>query len=382
MIKKYIAFVIILISCLITLTGCYDARGIEELAYVVAIGIDKGSSTTLRLSFQFAVPSEKSSDSGEGSSQSSSSDVTTVDCNSINEGISLMNAYTSKQVNLSHCKIILFGENLAVEGLANHIYTLVNNNEIRPNTNVLVTKSTAEDFLNHSKPMLEQHTARYYETILNSYLYTGFTTSSNLLGFYSDLKSLYKEPTAVLGEINDDDEVQNMGVAIFKKDYLIGELNGLESIYCLIASGKLQSCIITVPSPFDNQTSIDFYVTLQKKTKNNVQIVNGSPYIDSKIYLSANILSMGEGSDYSNDENVKLLEEYSNNYLKKEILTFLYKTAKDFKSDIIGFGEDVINDYLFYEDWESSNWLENYKNSTFNVNVELKIKHPYMLVES
>lgn len=37
MIKKYMYLLIVLILSLFSLTGCYDLRGVEDLAYVVAI---------------------------------------------------------------------------------------------------------------------------------------------------------------------------------------------------------------------------------------------------------------------------------------------------------------------------------------------------------
>ena len=60
MLKKSLAFILIIIFCLFTLTGCYSAEGLETLAYAVAIGIDKGENNKIRLSLQFAVLSEAS----------------------------------------------------------------------------------------------------------------------------------------------------------------------------------------------------------------------------------------------------------------------------------------------------------------------------------
>lgn len=54
MTKKFIVLLLILILSLFSLSGCYDARGVETLAYAVAIGLDKGESNILKLSIQFA----------------------------------------------------------------------------------------------------------------------------------------------------------------------------------------------------------------------------------------------------------------------------------------------------------------------------------------
>ena len=58
---KIIAVILILVLCLPTLTGCYDAIGIEVLAYVIAIGIDKGETNNLKLSFQITTLTDSNS---------------------------------------------------------------------------------------------------------------------------------------------------------------------------------------------------------------------------------------------------------------------------------------------------------------------------------
>ena len=57
---KSIAVLLIITIFLFTLTGCYDADGLEALGYAVAIGIDKGENDKIRLSIQFAMLSNSS----------------------------------------------------------------------------------------------------------------------------------------------------------------------------------------------------------------------------------------------------------------------------------------------------------------------------------
>lgn len=50
-IKKLTAILIILVLCLIFLTGCYSSNEVEALAYAVAIGLDKGSRGLYKINF-------------------------------------------------------------------------------------------------------------------------------------------------------------------------------------------------------------------------------------------------------------------------------------------------------------------------------------------
>ena len=60
MLKRFFVIILLIVFCMFTLTGCYNAEGLETLAYAVAIGIDKGENDKIRISLQFAVLSDAS----------------------------------------------------------------------------------------------------------------------------------------------------------------------------------------------------------------------------------------------------------------------------------------------------------------------------------
>ena len=220
--KRYISLLLILILISFSLTGCYDAKSIDSFAYVIAIGIDKGTTDTLKLTFQFAIPADSSSSNGEGegTTQSANSSTISVQCSSINSGLSLMNNYTSKKINLSHCKAVIMSETLSYDGVSDYIKTLMNNIEIRPDCNIIISKCDASDFLHNSKPPLENLSAKYYELILNSSEYTGYSGNITLSDFFSHMEDNSGEAYAVLGSINAS-SVETVGTAAFRGDKLV-----------------------------------------------------------------------------------------------------------------------------------------------------------------
>ena len=199
--KKY-CIILILLLCLVALTGCYDSGGIESQAYVIALGIDNGESNNIKLSLQIASLASSEKSSG-GSSQYNESDVISVECATVDEGIALINSYISKKINLSHCKALIISETLAHEGISEYIFTFANNLEIRPNAHVLISKCSANDFLKNFEPSLESVSARYYELILNSTSYSGYTENTFLYDFYESILSTTKEASAILVNLND-----------------------------------------------------------------------------------------------------------------------------------------------------------------------------------
>ena len=128
--------------------------------------------------------------------------MVTVDCSSFDAGLTVVNSYISKKVSLSHCKVIAFSEAFAINGISTEINTLITNTEIRPDCNVFISKSLAKDFLENSVPTLTNLTPRYYEILVNSKEYTGFSDDIPLWKFYIDIKSSTKEAVAVLSGLN------------------------------------------------------------------------------------------------------------------------------------------------------------------------------------
>lgn len=401
MVKKTIAMLLIIILCLFTLSGCYNAEGLETLAYAVAIGIDKGENNQIKLTLQFALSND--SNSSGSSSQSQKSTITAVECATIDSGIALINSYISKKVNLSHCKAIIISEDIAYEGVSEYIYTFVNNLEIRPDCNIIISRCNAYDYLNNSEPTLESVSARYYEFILNSSEYTGYTQNIKLSDFYSNMLSTTSQAYAILGGINDNathkahsdspnydiegsykaDEtpidtetgVENMGIAVFKNDILVGELNGMEALSHLLVINEFENATISAPNPYNKNSSLSLYINSNKSPKIDVKIINGTPYITCNFYISGYILSLDENMNYSDENTMKLINESTNLFLEQNISSYLYKTAKDYKSDIGNFGKHVISNYITWNDWIESDWLFNYQNSFFNVNVETSIEN-------
>lgn len=385
-------------------------ENIDKLAYVVALGFDKGENNNLKMTFQISIPMSEAGSESSGSSQSSNVLVNTIDCTSINSGLNLINTYISKRINLSHCKAIVFSEELASLGISEYVYTLMNEPEIQPNTNIIISKCDARLFIENSKPILEQLSAKYYEIAASSSQYTGYTTDSKIGDFFSSLCDTFQEPYAILGNINNS-ETQNsktntdgnkdssytagetpvettktnielMGIAVFSSDRFVGELNGMETICHQIITNDLDSCIITIPSPLRESETIDLDVRLSKNTKNKVDIVNGSPYISSEVKLIATILSTDKTAEYQKEENMQIIEKYAESFLEQNLSAFLYKTSAEYHSDICGFGKYAVSHFLYWKDWENYNWLASYKNSTFHVNADFTIRSPRTLMNS
>ena len=183
---KYILIILVAILFSFAFTSSHRIQSIDDLTYIVALGIDVGDTERLKVTFQFTKPSAAS---GEGSSNESSSIIMdTIEAPSIDAAHNLKITYSRKEINLSHCKLIIF--------------SLANKVQIRPDTNILITTSSARDYIASVKPTLDNLITKFYATFPNSSEYTGYIVDANLGQFMNKITSLASQPVALLRQCN------------------------------------------------------------------------------------------------------------------------------------------------------------------------------------
>lgn len=397
-------FILILILIFVySFSASYTSLNLDNLAFVVALGIDKSSTNKLKVTFQFIKPSPSS----EGGSETTPV-LNSVECSSITNGINIMNAYLGKKVNLSHCKLIIFSEELAKEGISDEIYSLINEVQIRPSANIIVSKCDTKYYIENSIPSLESLIPKYYNIFPHSSEYTGYTCDATIGDFFNALVCNSCAPYAILGGVNTSDESsqsasqlsndstiksnespingnrlsQNIGVAVFKDAKLTGELNAIETICFLNIKKSVDSFLVSIPDPQEPSSKIDIYLTPNSTHNIEVKIVNGSPYIKLNFDFSGKIYSMTKDSEYLNQDVLDSISTTCNNYLEDQFTNFLYKTSTTFNSDINGFGVYAHSQFRTSSEYDNYNWLANYKNSTFDVDINTVMDSGFLLTQT
>ena len=91
----------------------YVHRNIGNLAYVLALGIDVGENSKMKISTQFSKTAIFTPGSGSSSDDSSDLILVSGEADSIYSGLNLLNSYIGKELNLAHCSVIIFSEEFA-----------------------------------------------------------------------------------------------------------------------------------------------------------------------------------------------------------------------------------------------------------------------------
>lgn len=425
-------FVLIVIIYLMWgFSDSYSGSNIDNIAHITAIAIDTNNnpSANLKVSFQFV----DVSGSGGGSESSSDSNVVIVGIhsNTIDDAISKLNAYIGKEVNLSHCRTLIFSRNFASNGIASEIYTLINNVQMRPFTNLVVSTSDASDYLKNSNPNVEELISKYYDTFELTSNFTGYSDDTTLGKFYDNILRNGSGNTAILGEtfqevssqssssdnsqsssssssgssespsqsgtssqesntdtnhpILDESAVrgtQNTGIAVFNTDTYIGELSSQETMYHLLVTNNVDSFDISVPVENYDKGVLNFRISPYKSPKISIDTSSNTPYIKLELFCEAHVLSIERKKDYGNIDFINNTHPIIENFIKDNITTYLNRTSKDFHVDIANFYTVARKNFLTMPEWNNYDWNDKYKNANFSVNVNVNLNSQLLYIEN
>ena len=229
-----------------TLCGCYDSREVEESAYLIALGIDKGAEQAYRYTFQFSNPLSSGSDSGASQKDAADSEGNksvnhiTLEAQDYYTARSLLDRSLGKTPNLSHLKLIVFSVDLARDGLLQHTQLLQNEREVRPNTDLLLAEDGAESWLKQVKPTLEATTPRYYELLLRQ----STMPSAPIVELKEFVNKVSDSAVDAVLPIAKGTELAGMGY--FSGDRLAGTLNGEDATLYKVLTGDADQLTFSV----------------------------------------------------------------------------------------------------------------------------------------
>ena len=364
------------------LTGCYDRKELDDLAYVIAIGIDKGEEKNLDITYQVAIPLKLSGT--ESSTGKENYTTYTVSAPSLYLANSIVNTQTSKEINLANVKLIIYSEELAKEDLSGHISELMANVDIRPKTTIAICEGKTKDFLSNVSPVLESSTARFYELFFASNNYTNLFVSSELFDFYKSAQSIDRDAHAIVlksskektdsnqketeknNSSNEKNEIQISGIATFDGGKMTSTIPIEKALSHLILTNTLERGTVGIPDINEPEEIVTFTLTPSRKCSYEINIQDNIPNIKITTYINAHILSSEDTTDYVNKENRDKLKKSLESKLTNQLTDYL-DTLKEINSDIVALGKYAKINYLTWDEFEKIKWKEIFKNSKIEI---------------
>lgn len=199
--KKFLPLVLFM---LIFLSGCYDSREPNDIAYVVALGIDSAEEDNMyEFTIQFAKTTQISGGSSEegGKEGSNILEMINVTAPTVYSGVNIANQVISKRFTLAHTKLVVISDELAKKGVKNLFDTFGRNSDIRPNLYIAISRGKAKEYLESVKPVADVNPVTYYRLIFESE-YGGYVPQILLKDFYFQIDGTEKQNVLPLAGVN------------------------------------------------------------------------------------------------------------------------------------------------------------------------------------
>jgi spore germination protein KC len=395
---KVIPLIMCLLLPMLLLAGCYDKKELDYMAYPLVMGLDRSASGGLLMSLHIPTPITIAGGEG-GSGGKESSSIMSVDCTSI-----------TKEINISHVETLVISRELAEEGIFQYVNSLVRIRRFRPDVFVIISEDKAYKYLENIIPRLENNTAKYFELLMDN-SYTSIFPKTTLDVITDCLYCEGKQPVVALSDIGkyetaeelDDSAATEaftlnsefnsdardlavaaqknnivMGLAVFRNGKMVGTCNGAETICYQMLTGGFRQTTWAIPDYKQDGGIIVLLVTESRKPLIRITKNESNAAINIGLELECDLLSV-QGNQYI-EYSPEIIQETFKEVIKNNIEKFLKRTRDDFDSDICGFGRYLKSKFLTWDEWKSYNWYDKYKNTTFTVDVGVKLRRTGLIV--
>lgn len=364
---------------LILLTGCWNRIEINDIAIVTAIGIDLTEDDEIHLSLQVAVPSKLGSSGPTGGSSEKSTFVISETGSTISEAFRNIQGKLSRTIFFSQSRIVIIGEKFAKKSVSHVIDFQTRYAEPRINSFVMVTNGDASTIIK-SMPKFESISAEeikemaklglsvkvYVRDFLNMLLTDGIEPFA---------PKLTLEPLEVHTKNKSEKTLAVNGIAVFKKDKLIGWMSEEETRGLLWLRNEMEEGVITTSVPKENGSG-NISMEITRAEVKTVPILK-----NHELKMNVNIiteLAVIENDSQLNLFDTKALEDIEtevNNRIKDKVQMVIDKGQKEYNSDIFGFGHLIYQKYP--KEWNAkykNNWEEEFSELEVTINSKALIR--------
>ncbi len=395
-----LAALVLALALAATLTGgCWDHAELEDLGFVLALGLDKGEQAPLRVTVQIAVPAQIA----PGRSGSGPGVITeTVEGFSLDQVITYISSFRHKQITLGHNKLVVFGKELAEQGILAWLGETVRDREMRRSNDMLISTGTAAEILQALNT--ERNPAAAIEELLLLTRYTGLAPRVTLHEWLTDYEGRIRAPVApVIGPPRSPEKsgldqggndsgggggssggggaghetgagaqappkLQVMGTAVFRGDRLVDIMSGLESQVYLMMTGRLSRTVLSMPLK-EPQAEVTIRVK-GEKPKSSLTYVGSTAEIKQTLVFEGDITQfVYRGRYLTNQKELDNVAKQVGDHVKG-IAQELVTRMQGLGVDPFQYGGLVRRRLSSYEEWRQFDWVPVYQKAEVSIEVK------------
>jgi len=373
-IAKKLTLIALILTLPVTTTGCWDRLEINDVALVVAMGIDLEKDGQYRFSAQIPLPGQmggaKGGGGGTGGTKSSYIDSDTG--STLREAAVKMQKRMSRRMIYGHYRVLVIGEDAARNGIGDMLDIVSRWPENRMTAYLVVAKGRALDLLN-IQPKLERFSAEAMRELIKVGGFMPFTIKNiaQATGHVgADPIIPYLGKTKVQDQAKEPNEIEVFGYAQFRGNKMVDVFEGDASNGITWLRKRAKPTFVSVKAKNDKMM---FH--LNRGKTNIVPTVDANDHVTFDVHISAKLVLV-ENLSSANIVNEKSFAEITAD-LKESIKQQVEKAVEIIQkneTDSGNFGYAVYRKYpRRWEQKYKSKWPEMMRTATFRVHVDAEI---------
>ncbi len=367
---------------LIINNGCWDARDLNNMAIISAVGIDldEKQSGKVIVTIQVIKPGEAKSASGGGDTggagaapvQRKAYVTVSSSGKTVSEAFQNFVNQVDRELYLSENQIIIFSKTTAQKGLYPLLEFFIRTRQPRGTSWILIAAGKAGSVMETSLGLEKIPSIEITRLILNreSASQTDTATQHEFIckllaktsSAHTSLIQVKKQPG--------QKKISLAGTAVFKEDRLVGKFDKIETRGLLWILNKVGKGVIRVKSPAWGNIDLEI---IKAKSKLIPEIKDGKIVIKLMIDTEYGLTNVVGTPDFTKQGTAGSLDLLIRKAIRREVSAALTK-AFQLKADVFGFGEIIHQRYP--KEWKRLKpvWDQAFLTTEVNVRVRTQLK--------
>lgn len=382
---RTLAMILVILFALL-IAGCWNRRELRNLGFIGAVGLEKADNG-VKLTVELIKPERKGGGkAGErnvagGGGGAAKRPVAYVQA----EGETVFDAFRNATLKidrkpfLAHNRVFIFSEDIARQGLAVQMDLIFRDHEFRTHVPMTIVVDASPAEVMGIAAGVESVPSKYISSMAIGSRNSAKAVLTKVLEFMQLYKG--KGKNAVVGVIrkvnktkitpkDTEYELDDEGAAVFKKDKLVGFLDGWETRGYNWVTGNVKTAVfVSQATDSEHRTAVEMYPS---ENRLDVEMAGGGVKITVKLNVPATVMEETGDLDIKDPTVVAMLEASTAEVIRQEVALAI-KKAQAYRSDIFGFGQVVHRKHP--KEWKKlqDDWDDLFAEAASEVSVEVTL---------
>lgn len=356
-------------------TSCWDSREVDKLAIVTGMAIDKTEQGNYLLTFEVV----DFMHSTEG--QTLKSELIESEGKTIFEAVRNTLSKNAPKLYFGHTTTVVFSKSVAQEGVLELLDFFVRDPEPRLSIDLFVSMEETAGEIFRLKPLTSEFNATEITDIMEdqknlskalavpAYKFVNALSGNGVSGMMTSLCAT---------ENNGEKTVKSCGMAVFKKDRLIGFIDEEDTFALCFVLDEVKGGVLVVDAGKREKMALEI---MNSTTDIKPSYENGEPSVKVKVNMKAALIDHSSERNFNDKKGREVLVKMSEEQLKNKIEGIIRKVQEDFGSDIFGFGDSFYRDLPKVWKEIEKEWDDIFKDLKVTVETKVKLTYTGLLLE-